>query len=69
MTEEDYLKKLEKITSLSQFIPESITRRNAKDPVLKEEERINNALKKLCNEGKLDNDLRKKLKSRGAKPA
>ena len=37
--------------------------------MLKEEERINNALKKLCNEGKLDDDLRKKLKSRGAKPA
>ena len=69
MTEDDYLKKLEKITSLSQFVPEPITRRNAKDPVLKEEERINNALTKLCNEGKLDDDLRKKLKSRGAKPA
>ena len=69
MSEKDYEEKLSKITSLKQFTPEITTRTNAKDPVIKEEERINNALKKLCQEGRLDDDLRKKLKSTGAKPA
>ena len=37
--------------------------------MIKEEERINIDLKKLCQEGRFDDDLRKKLKSTGAKPA
>ena len=69
LAEQDYLRKLEKIIDLRQFVIETRARINAKDPVLKEEERVTNALKKLCNDGKLDDDLRKKLKSTGAKPA
>ena len=43
-------------------------RSNAKDLILKEEKRINNALDDLVKEGKITEDLHWKLKSLGGQP-
>ena len=47
----------------------SQSRKNEKHPLLKEEERVVNELKKLKREGQIDKTLYHKLKPRGSQPA
>ena len=69
MKKEDYHSKLDEILRLPQFEKLTKPRKNAKNPVLKEEERIVSILKNLRNEGKIDIPLYTKLKPRGSQPA
>ena len=69
MKREDYQKKLDDILKLPQFKKVKKKRKNAKHPVLAEEERIVDILKKLRDEGKIEQSLYKKLKPRGSQPA
>ena len=69
MSEKDYHDRLDKIIELDQFEFYEKSRINEKDPILKEEERINGELKKLLEGGQIEDDLYKKLRSTGAKPA
>lgn len=49
--------KMDSILNLPQFEKLKNTRKNAKHPVLKEEERVTNILKSLLDEGKIDQSL------------
>ena len=69
MKRQDYHRKLDDILNLPQFEKVVNTRKNAKHPVLKEEERVVDTLKELKNQGKIDKELYKKLKPRGSQPA
>ena len=53
MSEKDYHDRLDKIIELEQFEFHEKTRINEKDPILKEEERINGELKSYLREVKL----------------
>ena len=57
MKAETYEKKLLDILNLSQFEKVENTRKNAKDAVLKEEERICKTIKNLQREGQIDKEL------------
>ena len=63
-----YNNKLMNVLNLSQFEKIQYTRKNAKDVILKEEERINLRLKQLMDEKKISEDLCKELKSMGGQP-
>ena len=52
-----YHAKLDKIINLPQFQKLQNSRNNAKQPVLKEEERVKNILTSLLKEGKIDEEL------------
>ena len=69
MKKEDYCSKLNDILQLPQFQRVEKGRKNEKSPLLKEEERIVEALKSLRDEGKIQKSLYKKLKPRGSQPA
>ena len=69
MKECDYYARLDTITDLSQFKVLEITRKNQKNPVIKEENRIRDKLKYLLQNGKIDQELYQSLKPRGSKPA
>ena len=69
MKKEDYCSKLNDILQLPQFQKVEKGRKNEKSPLLKEEERIVEALKNLRDEGKIQKSLYKKLKPRGSQPA
>ncbi len=69
MKKEVYHQKLDKIINLPQFEKVPVGRKNAKHPVLKEEERVNDVLKGLREEGKVSNGLYYKLKAKGSQPA
>jgi len=64
-----YNEKLTQITELPQFEKYVKIRKNAKHPLLKEEERIVNTLKTLRDTKIIDKDLYKKWKPRGSQPA
>ena len=64
-----YNEKLDAIIHLPQFEKVVKGRKNAKHPLLKEEERIVQSLKKLRDEGRIDENLYRKLKPRGSQPA
>ena len=69
MKQETYKSKLDDILQLPQFEKLRKERKNALDPTLKEEERIDEALKRLLNEEKIDKNLYQKLKPKGSQPA
>ena len=69
MKEDTYKAKLEDITNGPQFEMITKTRKNGKNIILKEEERINNAIKSLEKQGKITETLATYLTSKGAKPA
>ena len=63
-----YNEKIKKITDLPQFQKVEPTRKNAKNPILKEEERIISFLKDMNSSGKLSDTLMKKLQPSGSQP-
>ena len=69
MKQEDYHAKMDAIIQLPQFEKYVKPRKNAKHPVLKEQERIHEILKSLRNDGKIDEVLFQQLKPRGSQPA
>ena len=69
MKKEAYHSKLDVILKLPQFEKVVTTRRNAKHIILKEEERIVECLKKMKQDGRIDEELFQKLKPVGSQPA
>lgn len=69
MKRNTYEDKLSDILSLPQFEKVESTRKNAKNPVIKENERVVDELKKLMKDGKIDEGLFEKLKPLGSHPA
>ena len=69
MKQEDYHAKMDTIIQLPQFEKYVKPRKNAKHPVLKEQERIHDILKDLHEEGKIDEALYHQLNPRGSQPA
>ena len=69
MKRKTYERKLNDILELDQFEKLENLRKNGKDFALKEQVRINEALEKLMNEGKIGEDLLHQLKSKGGQPA
>ena len=67
MKKEDYNKKLDTILQLPQFEKLKL-RKNAKHPVMKEEQRIVNILKKMRDEKRIDDSLYDKIKPMGSQP-
>ena len=68
MKADDYQKKLQAILDLPQFEKVITTRKNAKDCVIKEEERVTTMLTEFHREGKIDDELLNKLKPIGSQP-
>ena len=68
MKKETYFEKMSKILELPQFKKYVKPRKNAKNPVLKEEERVQDILKNLLESGKIDAALHNQLKPRGSQP-
>ena len=66
MTRDIYESKLQPIIDLPQFEKYENPRKNAKHPILKEEERVVNILNKLKAEGKINNELCDQLKPKGS---
>jgi len=64
----DYHAKLNSILQLPQFKKTSPARKNAKQPVLKEEHRIMEILKKMKLEGKINESLYEKIRPVGSQP-
>ena len=60
-----YQQKMNDILSLSQFLKEIPTRKNSRELVLKEGERINSELITLNKNGKIDDELLEDLRSTG----
>ena len=69
MKKETYHEKMNNIINLPQFEKLQNTRKNAKHPVMKEEERIKGTLSDLVKEGKIDEELYVKMRPRGSQPA
>ena len=69
MKSDTYHQKLDIILDLPQFEKVVKGRKNAKHPVLKEEERVVSILKTLKDDGHIDDILYHKLKPRGRQPA
>ena len=65
MKKEEYSKKLNTILQLPQFEKVSITKKNAMDPIMKEEQRIIAILKGMKNRGEIDDALYKKTQTNG----
>ena len=68
MKEDTYRTKLEDITNGAQFEKITNTRKNARHIIIKEEERINDVIETLKNEGKINTTLASLLTSRGGQP-
>ena len=68
MKKQTYTKKLKDILNLDQFEQIIPQRKNAKDAILKEEERVNNTLSQLHSNGKINEQLFEKVKSTGGQP-
>ena len=68
MTIYTYRNKLNDILKLDQFVKLEKTRKNSKEFIIKEEERINKELDMLKDQGELSEDLVKELKSIGGQP-
>ena len=66
MPRKSYEDKLNPIINLPQFQKYEVKRKNAKHPVLKEEERVIETLSKLKKEGKIDEEMYKSLKPVGS---
>ena len=68
MKQEAYHSKLDAILQLPQFQKISSTRKNAKHPVLKEQERVQHILKQMKHDGRISESLYEKLKPTGSQP-
>ncbi len=68
MKQSTYRKKLDDILSLDQFSKVKQPRSNSKDPILKEEERINQELDSLKKSEKISEEMYWKLRSKGGQP-
>ena len=68
MKKTTYKEKLDDILKLDQFVKLEKPRKNSKDFIIKEEERINDELVSLRDEGKITEELMKELKSIGGQP-
>ena len=68
MRKHNYEQKMDKIINLPQFQKYKKPRKNAKNPVLKEEDRVVDTLKELLVEKKIDEKLYEKLKPIGSQP-
>ena len=68
MKKETYCNKLKDILNLDQFEKVIPKRKNAKDAILKEEERINTTLDDLRTNNKISDSLLQKVKSTGGQP-
>ena len=68
MKKESYRDKLRDILNLDQFERVTQQRKNAKDMVLKEEERINGTLTKLLRDDKISESFFEQVKSTGGQP-
>ena len=69
MRKEDYHTRMDQIIALPQFQKLVKNRKNAKNPVLKEEDRVLALLKTLLEENKIDEVLYHRLKPMGSQPA
>ena len=69
MKKEKYQEKLDTIISLPQFAKLEVTRKNAKNPFIKEEERIVEELKEMLNSGQISQQLFEEIKPSGSQPA
>ena len=69
MKRSTYNEKLDAILQLPQFEKHHKPRKNAKHPVLKEQERVVDILKELRDAGSIELSLNRKLKPRGSQPA
>ena len=69
MSKDSYNKKMDKLVKLPQFQKLEKGRSNAKNPILKEEERVINTLKDLKKKGKIDEKLFDRVKPVGSQPA
>ena len=69
MKKEVYHAKMKTILELPQFEKWVPPRKNAKHPLLKEEERISDILREMKEEGKIGNELYERLKPKGSQPA
>ena len=65
MNRQTYISKLNNISNLEQFEKVTVTRKNGMDLCLKEEDRINSVLQNLHEQGKINNQILKDLKSMG----
>ena len=68
MTIESYREKMDNILKLTQFEKINVTRKNAKNPIIKEEERVCSILKKMKEENKITEKLYDKLRPVGSQP-
>ena len=59
---------MNRILNLDQFVKHVVTRTNPKNPIIKEEERINKALHDMKEQGKLTENLYGKLRAVGSQP-
>ena len=69
MTKQLYHEKMNVIIGLPQFEKVENTRKNAKHPVLKEEERVVGILKALQKQGKIEKELLDQIRPIGSQPA
>ena len=68
MKQDTYHSKLDAILQLPQFEKVTSTRKNAKHPVLKEQDRILRVLKEMKEDGRISEGLYEKLKPTGSQP-
>ena len=68
MKADSYHHKLNEILQLDQFKKEVNPRKNSRDLILREEERINDELQRLHDNGKITDELLRQLHSRGGQP-
>ena len=68
MKKETYFQKMDNIIQLPQFEKVTKERKNAKNPILKEEERIQEILKDLLNKGEINKNLYNNMKPKGSQP-
>ena len=68
MKKSTYQNKMSDILKLDQFEKLEKPRKNSRDFVLKEEDRINEALNSLKDDGKISNELYEQMKSKGGQP-
>ena len=69
MKKETYFEKMNGIINLPQFEKTVNKRKNAKHPVIKEEERVKDILKKLHDEGQISTTLYETMRPKGSQPA
>ena len=69
MSVDAYKEKMDTILNLPQFEKMSITRKNAQNPIIKEEKRITDILKEMKEDNRISQTLYDKLRPVGSQPA